>query len=63
MGVTAGVAHERSLLWGSDAFDANGTVTTREEVFASRTVPTLGTTLDYNFLLGRQRRFLLGVGV
>ena len=35
----------------------------RERVTRARTAPTLGATLDYNFLVGRRRNFLVGIGV
>ena len=62
VGLTAGVAHEREL---SEAFYMyeHGVEVARQETFRTRTAPTLGATLDYNWLLGRDRRFLLGLGV
>ena len=63
VGVTAGVAHERELWYGSSTIDASGREVWTERVTRARTAPTIGTTLDYNAFLGRNRRFLLGVGI
>lgn len=63
VGLTAGVAHERELWYRSSMIDASGRETILDEAYRARTAPTLGATLDYNFLLGRERRFLLGAGV
>lgn len=62
VGLTAGVAHERELSTGIYAYE-NGALVSRQETFRARTAPTLGATLDYNWFLGRNRRFLLGIGV
>jgi hypothetical protein len=63
VGVTAGVAHERELWYGSGSTDASGAFVWRERATRARTAPTVGATLDYNFLLGRRRAFLVGLGV
>jgi hypothetical protein len=63
IGVTAGVAHERELWYGSYMFDATGREIWSQRVTRARTAPTLGTTIDYNAFLGRSRRFLVGVGI
>lgn len=62
VGVTGGVAYERELRTRFSGIDANGRETVYSETYAARTAPTIGATVDYNFLLGRQRRFLLGLG-
>jgi len=63
VGVTAGVAHERELHWSVSSYDGSGRLISSDEHFRSRTAPTLGATLDYNFFLGRRRTFLVGLGV
>lgn len=63
VGVTAGVAHERELWWGSAQYDGNGRLLWEQRVTRARTAPTVGATLDYNVFLGKQRRFLVGLGV
>jgi hypothetical protein len=63
IGLTAGVAHERELWHGSSSFDATGRQVWHERVTRARTAPTIGTTVDYNLFLGRDRRFLVGLGV
>lgn len=63
IGLTAGVAHERSVASGWYVLDPRtGEVIESEEVTRSRTAPTLGATLDYNWLIGRRKRFLVGIG-
>lgn len=63
VGLTAGVAHERKFLSGGATIDERGREVWSFRETTARTAPTLGATLDYNFLLGRQRRFLLGLGL
>lgn len=63
VGLTAGVAYERELQSRLSSVDASGRETILDETYRARTAPTLGATLDYNLLLGRERRFLLGFGV
>jgi hypothetical protein len=63
IGITAGVAHERQLAHGFTQYDAFGNVTFQERVTSARTAPTIGTTVDYNFFLGRSQRFLVGLGL
>lgn len=63
VGVTAGVAHARSVAFSSASYDENGYQTSYAAVFRERTAPTLGATLDYNVFLGRRRNFLVGLGV
>jgi hypothetical protein len=63
IGVTAGVAHERELWFGSYAYDASGREVWSQRETRARTAPTLGATIDYNFLLGRRQRFLIGLGL
>lgn len=63
VGVTAGVAHARERYYSSYTIvDANGTTFSTETSYRARTAPTLGATLDYNFFIGRRRRFLIGLG-
>jgi hypothetical protein len=62
VGVTAGVAYgSRADRSASDA--AAGASVSGAGARRSVTAPTLGAALDYNFLVGRQRRLLVGVGV
>jgi hypothetical protein len=63
IGLTAGVAHERELRSSFTQYDAVGRVTFQERVTSARTAPTIGTTVDYNFFLGRSQRFLVGLGI
>ena len=63
IGITAGVAHERQLAYGFTQYDAFGNVTFEERVTSARTAPTIGTTVDYNFFVGRSQRFLVGLGI
>lgn len=63
VGVTAGVAHARSMTASIGNFDENGSPVGFRTFYAARTAPTVGATLDYNFLIGRQRRFLVGLGL
>ena len=63
VGVTAGVAHERELAFASYMYGARGELLYSNEVTRARTAPTLGTTVDYNLFIGKQRRFLIGLGV
>lgn len=64
VGVTAGIVYAGESQRGVIGFDP----TTGTPIFSavsrkSTTAPTLGAVLDYNFLLGRRRRFLVGIGV
>ncbi len=63
VGVTAGVAHERELAFASYMYGPRGELLYSNEVTRARTAPTLGTTIDYNLFIGKQRRFLVGLGV
>jgi hypothetical protein len=63
LGITAGVAHERELAFATYMYGPRGELLYSEEVTRARTAPTLGTTLDYNLFIGKQRRFLVGLGV
>ena len=62
IGVTAGVAYA-SRPGGSASAPAPDASVSGAGVRRSVTAPTFGAALDYNFLVGRQRRFLVGVGV
>jgi hypothetical protein len=44
-------------------YGPRGELLYRNEVTRARTAPTLGTTVDYNLFIGKQRRFLVGFGV
>jgi hypothetical protein len=64
VGLTAGVAHYGK----SERFPTFDPTTGNflgygANVRRATTAPTVGAVLDYNFLIGRQRRFLVGVGV
>lgn len=63
VGITAGIAHERELAFASYMYGPRGELLSSEVATRSRTAPTLGTTVDYNLFIGRQRRFLVGLGV
>lgn len=76
VGVTAGVASARDVVYDG-VYDGGAVlapattpssstsyqVTKVELRTHARTAPTLGVVLDYNFLVGRRRRFLVGLGV
>jgi hypothetical protein len=63
VGITAGLvaASERQRPFVFDPVTQMGRP--GAPVRRSVTAPTLGAVLDYNFLLGRRRRFLVGIGV
>lgn len=70
VGVTAGLASARGTGWriaGVDSVLAPNGMRYPNYRYASfratTTRPTVGTVLDYNFLLGRRQRFLVGLGV
>lgn len=63
VGLTAGVAHARTISFRSSSYDENGNLTSSFTSYDRRTAPTLGAVLDYNFLIGRRRNFLIGLGV
>ena len=63
VGITAGVAHERELAFASYMYGPRGELLHAEKVTRARTAPTVGTTVDYNLFIGKQRRFLVGLGV
>lgn len=63
VGVTAGLAHARTTNSAFTSYDANGQITYFDATYDARTAPTVGATLDYNFFVGRRRRFLIGLGV
>ena len=63
VGITAGIAHEREIAVASYMYGPRGELLHSEVVTHSRTAPTLGTTVDYNLFVGKQRRFLVGFGV
>jgi hypothetical protein len=64
VGLTAGVAHfgrsERTTVFdpATGSYLGAGPAARR-----TKTAPTVGAVVDYNFLLGRRRRFLVGVGI
>ena len=64
VGVTAGVVREKRFEYVYVPYDpANPPTQPPPRRGYSDVAPTLGVVVDYNFLLGRQKRFLLGVGV
>ena len=71
VGVTAGAASARgyeNAQTGESSYTPPGSDTAYFfPVYSTRrltlTRPTVGATLDYNFLIGRQRRFLIGLGL
>lgn len=63
VGVTAGVAHARDVRQVYAYDPGSGSFTGVQPVRRSATAPTLGAVLDYNFLIGRRQRFLVGLGV
>lgn len=63
VGVTAGIASARGYQYVWQVTDSAYGYTVGTSRRATVTRPTLGAALDYNFLIGRQRRFLIGTGI
>lgn len=66
VGITAGLAHGRGYTFNSssDVYCASGTSCFSPTTVNGRrvTAPTLGAVVDYNWFIGRRRRFLVGIG-
>lgn len=61
VGVTAGVARATDVRTNTFFSSTGQPSTVRER--RTRTAPTLGVVLDYNYLVGRRRRFVVGLGI
>ena len=62
-GLTLGYVNERRSVYDGVVYGPTGEITTRPEGSVSEGAATLGVLLDYNWLLGRRRRFVVGTGI
>jgi hypothetical protein len=64
LGLTAGAVRESEFFYEYVPYDpSNPPTQPPRRSRRSDTAPTLGVVVDYNFLLGRGERFLIGVGI
>jgi hypothetical protein len=64
VGLTAGIVQESEYFYDYLPYDPNNPPTQPpRRIRRSETAPTLGVVVDYNWLLGRSERFLVGIGV
>lgn len=62
-GLTLGYVNERRTAYDRVVYAPNGVPVTAPEGSVSEGAATLGVLLDYNWLLGRRKRFVVGTGI
>jgi hypothetical protein len=63
VGLTAGYHSARRNDYYYSCCDVNGNPLSESRVDQSEGAPTIGVVLDYNWLIGRSKRFLVGTGI